>query len=60
MLVVCTVAVTNTHALQMTKLLYIHDEATLRILRQVCMEEQVVMYKLTDEHRPAEYYHGYL
>ena len=53
---VCTVAITNTHALQLTKLLYIHGEATLRILRQVCMEEQVVMYKLTLEHSPVEFY----
>ena len=57
---VCTVATTNTHALQLTKLLYNHGEVTLRILRQVYMEEQVVMYKHTDEQCPAEYYHSYL
>ena len=46
---------TPTHALKLTKL---HGEATLRILGQVCMEEQVVMYKLTVEHGPVEYnYH---
>ena len=42
------------------KLTKLDGEATLRILRQVCMEEQVVMDKLTLEQDPAESYPTYL
>ena len=47
---------THTHVLKLTKADKIYGKATLRILRQVCMEEQVVMYKLTLEHSPMEFY----
>ena len=44
---------THTHVLKLTKLY----EVTLKILRQVCKEEQVVMNKLTVEQGPVECNH---